>query len=199
MLTDTEIIELEQLLKIEELNILPEEVNINYKYLKQQFEAQKYVGEELKEGSKGCVLEGGARSGKTYSSLYYILYICLHVEETCVINIVRETYNEFKTTLYLDFKKILREFGLPNPFETAKDVQSFYIGKNQINFMGADQPSKVHGATLDYLYFNEVLTIDQAVFKNLTMRCNKFWISDFNPSVTEHWIFNEVITRDDVQ
>ncbi|WCM42394.1 hypothetical protein MG290_01620 [Flavobacterium sp. CBA20B-1] len=137
-------------------------------------------------------------SGKTYSSLYFILYICLHVEETCVINIVRETYNEFKTTLYLDFKKILREFGLPNPFETAKDVQSFYIGRNQINFMGADQPSKVHGATSDYLYFNEVLTIDQAVFKNLTMRCNKFWISDFNPSVTEHWIFNEVITRDDV-
>lgn len=198
MLTDSEILELEQLLKIEELNILPKEVNDNYKFLKKQFEEQKYVNEQLVNGSKGVVLEGGARSGKTYSSLYFILYICLHVEETCVINIVRETYNEFKTTLYLDFKKILREFGLPNPFENAKDVQSFYIGKNQINFMGADQPSKVHGATSDYLYFNEMLTIDQAVFKNLTMRCNKFWIADFNPSLTEHWVFNEVITRDDV-
>ncbi|WP_177763999.1 phage terminase large subunit [Flavobacterium sp. I3-2] len=198
MLTDTEIIELEQLLKIEQLNILPKEVNDNYRFLKKQFEEQTYVNENLVKGSKGVILEGGARSGKTYSSLYFILYICLHVEQTCVINIVRETYNEFKTTLYLDFKKILREFGLPNPFETAKDVQSFYIGKNQINFMGADQPSKVHGATSDYLYFNEMLTIDQQVFKNLTMRCNKFWIADFNPSVTEHWVFNEVITRDDV-
>ncbi|MEG0917983.1 MAG: hypothetical protein RSF68_13305 [Myroides sp.] len=71
MLTDAEILEMEQLIKIEELNILPKEVNDNYRFLKKQFEDQKYVNEELASGSKGVVLEGGARSGKTYSSLYW--------------------------------------------------------------------------------------------------------------------------------
>ena len=61
MLADAEILEMEQLIKIEELNILPKEVNDNYRFLKKQFEDQKYVNEELVAGSKGVVLEGGAR------------------------------------------------------------------------------------------------------------------------------------------
>jgi|SRR5690606_3167550 len=61
MLTDLEIQEMEQLLKIEELNILPKEVNDNYRFLKKQFEDQKYLNEQLVSGSKGVVLEGGAR------------------------------------------------------------------------------------------------------------------------------------------
>lgn len=61
MLTDQEIIELEQLLKIEELNVLPDEVNDNYRFLKKQYEEQTYVNENLVKGSKGVVLEGGAR------------------------------------------------------------------------------------------------------------------------------------------
>lgn len=198
MLTDQEIIELEQLLKIESLECLDEETTKNYMFLKKQYNEQAYEGEIIISGSKGVILEGGARSSKTWSVVFFIIYVCLHKEQNAVINIVRETYNEFKTTLYLDFKKILPMFGLPNPFETAKDVQSFYLGKNQINFLGADQSNKVHGATSDYLYFNEMLPIDKVVFKNLTMRCSKFWIGDFNPSLTEHWVFNEVIPRKDV-
>lgn len=198
MLTDAELLEFETLLKIEELSFMDETTSRNYAFLKESYDKQRYVGEQIAEGFKGVILEGGARSSKTWSVCFFIIYICLFKETNCTINIVRETYNEFKTTLYLDLKKILPMFGLPNPFENAKDVQSFKIGKNQINFIGADQSNKVHGATSDYLYFNEMLPIQEDVFRNLIMRCSKFWIGDFNPSVTEHWIFNKVITRPDV-
>lgn len=198
MLSDAELMELETLLKIESLEFMDEEWSKNYAFLKQSYDKQRYVGETIVDGFKGVILEGGARSAKTWSVCFFIIYICLFKETACTINIVRETYNEFKTTLYLDFKKILPMFGLDNPFENAKDVQSFKIGKNQINFIGADQSNKLHGATSDYLYFNEMLPIAENIFQNLIMRCSKFWIGDFNPSVTEHWIFNKVITRPDV-
>ncbi|WP_448607169.1 terminase [Paenimyroides ceti] len=198
MLTDEEIIELEVLLNIESLDVVTEETTKNYMFLKENFLNQKYINEKIVSGAKGVVLEGGARSSKTWSVIHFIIYICLYKETNAVINIVRETYNEFKTTLYLDFKRILPTFGLDNPFERAKEVQSFYIGKNQINFIGADKGNKVHGLVSDYLYFNEFLPIEESIFKNATMRCSKFWIADFNPSVTEHWSFNKVIPRNDV-
>lgn len=197
-ITDDELLELETLLRIEGLSVIDDDTSKNYEFLKQSFDLQKYDGELIISGFKGVILEGGARSSKTWSVIYFILYICLFVEKECTINIIRETYNEFKTTLYLDLKKILNLFGLDNPFERAKDVQSFKIGKNQINFIGADQPKKVHGATSDYTYFNEMLPIPEIIFTNLIMRCSKFWIGDFNPSVTEHYVFNKVITRPDV-
>ena len=204
-ITDAEILELEQLLAEREIDLkkqsllfVDENTSKNYAFLKESFEKQRYVYEKISDGFKGVILEGGARSSKTWSVLFFIIHICINVETNCTINIIRETYNEFKTTLYLDFKKILPMFGLDNPFERAKDVPSFKIGQNQINFIGADQSNKVHGLVSDYAYFNEMLPIREDVFRNIIMRCTKFWIGDFNPSVTEHWIFDKVVTRPDV-
>jgi len=92
----------------------------------------------------------------------------------------------------------LDDFGLDNPFHRSKEVPSFKIGKNQIHLIGADDDSKVHGATSDYVFFNELLHIDIEVFRQLTIRCNKFWMGDYNPSVSEHYVFNSVIPRYDV-
>src|SRR5690606_35010707 len=40
--------------------------------------------------------------------------------------------------------------------------------------------------------------IHQEIFKQALKRCRKFWIIDYNPSVTEHWIYDTVLTRPDV-
>ena len=137
-------------------------------------------------------------SSKTFSSIDFIILICTRYETKCVINIVKETYNEFKTTLYNDFSSRLDDYNLYNPFLDAKEIASFKILGSKINFLGADKPSKFHGAQCDYLWFNEPLPISQAIFDQAEMRCKKFWWMDYNPSVTEHWIFNKVILRDDV-
>lgn len=199
------LLELEMLLKKKaisdrrrELCFITDETPKNYSFLYNSFTQQRYEGDELVAGYKGVVLEGSARSRKTFSALDFLIYICLYVETNCTITIVKETYNEFKTTLYQDFEKLLDEHGLDNPFSRLKEIDSFKIGKNKINLIGADQPKKFHGLTSDYVYFNEGLPIDERVFKQATMRCSKFWIIDYNPSVTEHWIFDRVIPRPDV-
>ncbi len=169
--------------------------NPNYEFLHTAIKEQKYNEQgELIKGFRGCGLEGSSRSGKTWSGIDIIMWLCLHVEESCTINIYRQTYNEFKTTLYDDFKRRLDDYGLPNPFHNAKEVKSFKINKSTIYFLGDGK----HGGGCDYAFFNEVMFIDNKVFDQTEMRCRKFWWADYNPSVTSHWFFEKVLTRPDV-
>ena len=173
-------------------------INPNFKYLVKSFTNQEYDGDELIKGKRGCMLSGSSRSGKTIASIDFIILLCSRYESNCVINIVKETYNSFKTTLYNDFSSRLRAFGIHDPFQDAKELSTFKIFGNKINFLGADKPSKFHGAQCDYLWINEPLEISQDIFDQAEMRCKNFWWMDMNPSVTEHWIFNSITTRADV-
>ncbi len=203
MLTEAEIQELETLLKERDIDFsrkrlktIDEDTNPNYQLLFNAINEQKYneLG-ELVSGWRGCALEGSSRSGKTWSGVDIIIWLALYYEPNgCTINIYRQTYNEFKTTLYDDFKRRLDDYGLPNPFHTAKEIKSFKIGKTTIYFLGDGK----HGGGCDYAFFNEMMFIEQHVFDQTEMRCRKFWWADYNPSVTEHWFFDRVLSRPDV-
>lgn len=152
-----------------------------------------------KSGYSGAVLEGSSRSGKTWSSVDFIVKLCSDLNYPAgTINIIKETYNSFKTTLYDDFNRRLPDYGLYSPFSDKKEVDSFHIFETKINLMGADKPSKFHGASCDYFYINESLDVSQDIFDQQEMRCRKFWWMDYNPKATEHYIFNKVLTRSDV-
>lgn len=201
MLTDKDINELETLLtergilvKRENLKIIDDNTNPNYQLLQECIVSQKYENDKLIAGKRGAGLEGSSRSGKTWSGVDIIVWLCLYVETNCTINIYRETYNEFKTTLYDDFKRRLDDFALPNPFHNAKEVKSFKINGNTIFFLGDGK----HGGGCDYAFFNEIMHISNSVFDQVEMRCRKFWWADYNPSVTEHWFFDKVLPRPDV-
>ena len=207
MLTDAEMLELETLLKEKGIDIsrkkltkIDEDTNPNYKLLFESITQQKYEKDEkgndvLVSGFRGAGLEGSSRSGKTWSGVDIIIWLCLYYEpQGCTINIYRETYNEFKTTLYDDFKRRLDDYSLPNPFHNAQEIKSFRIGKSRIYFLGDGK----HGGGCDYAFFNEVMFINQSVFDQTEMRCRKFWWADYNPSVTDHWFFDKVLTRPDV-
>lgn len=207
-LTDAQILELEELLKLQKIDLLNEgltrfndKTNPNYKVLYNAITSQKWGFDKkgkpaLLSGYTGAVLEGSSRSGKTWSGIDIIIYLTTqkHKDKGCSINIYRETYNEFKTTLYEDFKRRLDDFGLDNPFDRAKEVKSFRIGKSTINFLGDGK----FGGGCDYAFFNEVMFIEKEIFRQVVMRCRYFWWMDFNPCFTDHWVFDSVIPRSDV-
>lgn len=145
----------------------------------------------------GAVLEGSSRSGKTWSTLDFIIRYCSE-NEGKTINILRETYQSFKTTLYLDCNKRFPMFGLVSPFQDVQERSTFKLFGNQVNLIGADKPSKFMGAGCDILWINEAIHVDQRIFDQAEMRCNEFFILDYNPEVTEHWIYDSVTTREDV-
>ena len=204
-ITDAEIIELETLTQIQDnfdfLREPTEKTNPNYKFLKASIEQQEWGFDEknkpkLLAGYAGCILEGSSRSGKTWSGIDIIIWLCciVHEKEGCTINIYRETYNEFKGTLYDDFKRRLDDFGLPNKFKDTDEIKSFRIGNSKISFLGDGK----HGGGCDYAFFNEAMMIDKHVFDQVEMRCRKFWWMDYNPSFTHHWVFTNVENRKDV-
>lgn len=205
-LTDSEILELEQLLQEQKIDLLNEGLssfsemtNPNYKFIHDAITLQEYDRfNKLTKGYAGAILEGSSRSGKTWSGIDIIIWLCTVVETNCTINIYRETYNEFKTTLYDDFKRRLDDFGLPNKFHNAEDVKSFKIGDNKIFFLGCDKVGKAHGGGCDYAFFNEMMHIPREIFDQVEMRCRKFWWGDYNPSYTDHWVFNNVIPRKEI-
>jgi hypothetical protein len=205
-ISDQELKELEELLRLEEIDMLYDglinpgpDANPNFKYLKQCFQDQKWnANDELIAGKKGVALEGSTRSGKTWSGVDFIIWLCTRVETNCKINIYRATFAEFKDTLYEDFRRRLDDFGIPNKFENAEVVKSFRIGGNVISFKGCDKLGKNHGAGADYVFFNEIMHIPEGIFNHAAIRCRKFWWADYNPSFSSHWFFDRVVGRKDV-
>lgn len=199
-MTLSEKLELERLLLKQGLYTFDGHTNKNYKFLFDAINGQKYdpITKKLVEGVAGVVLEGSSRSGKTWSWIDILIFICLFLEKDCQINIYRSTFEEFKTTLYRDFKRRLDAYGIPNKFHGAERVKSFKIGRNTIHLIGCDKVGKAHGGGCDYAFFNEAMHIPKAIFDQVEMRCQKFWMMDYNPSYTEHWVFNSVIPRANV-
>ena len=93
-------------------------------------------------------LEGSGRAGKTWSVIDFLVMYCSKNDRQ-TINIIRETYNSFKTTLYLDFARRLPDWGIDSPFGVVKDIPQFNLFGNQINFLGADNPNRFLGAGCD--------------------------------------------------
>lgn len=208
-LTDLEILEMEELLKEEEIEILfdrltvfDDKTNPNYELLYESINNQVTNNEgELVSGYSGAILEGSSRSGKTWSWIFIIIYLTLikHKGESIKINVYREHFADFKKTLFDDFKRILDLFDLPNKFHNAERVESFKIGKSTIHLLGCDKlKGSGHGSGSDYSIFNEMMFTDKKTFLQAVKRCRKFWLGDYNPSFTDHWVFDSVIPRPDV-
>lgn len=130
------------------------------------------VIEKEPEGG-GVSLEGSSRSMKTWSSVDFIVKLCSQNETDATINIIKETYSSFKTTLYDDFNRRLPMFGIQSPFAERQEVSTFKLFGNKINLLGADSETVLHGVSSDYTYYNEILDISKQAFDQTEMRCRK--------------------------
>src|SRR6478609_4702107 len=146
----------------------------------------------------GVSLEGSSRSMKTWSSVDFIIYLCSKIETNCTINIIKETYSSFKTTLYDDFNRRLPDYGIASPFASKQEVSTFKLWGNKINLLGADSETVLHGVSSDYTYYNEILDISKQAFDQTEMRCRKMWWCDYNPKYVEHWVYDSINNRPDV-
>jgi hypothetical protein len=152
----------------------------------------------VEDEKSGAILEGGSRSGKTWSSIDFLIWLCAKVETSATINLVKETYNSYKSTLYDDFNRRLPMYGISSPFADRKEVGTFFLWGNKISLLGADSETVLHGCGSDYVYFNESLDISKNAFDQMEQRCRKFWWMDYNPKATDHWVFDKVAHRADV-
>ena len=163
-----------------------------------EIQASRVLRDLNKSSKKIVVLEGGARSTKTWSLFQWIILNCLqNRNERYTIGRLKMTW--VRLTLLEDFYTIWQMYGLPitPEYNPNRSDQTYMLNGNQITFIGLDEPQKMHGRTQDYSWVNEAMEISEKDFTQIAIRTKKRIFIDYNPSAETHWIYDNVISRDD--
>lgn len=153
------------------------ESNPNFEYLHAKIESQRIT-----------LLQGGTRSGKTFSTIYFLIDYCL-LYTGMEIDIVRDTFTALKATAWKDFTDILIQCNLYDERKHNKTDHSYSLNGNTINYYGADTPEKIHGRSRDILWINEAHQFPESTIDQLFPRTRYRIICDYNPALgLEHWL-----------
>ena len=157
------------------------------------------VFEHLLDSQKKIVVEqGGTRSGKTYNILLFIIFHYCQVNTGKTITICRKTFPALRSTVMRDFIDILKIHNKYNEANHNKSNSEYKLDGNLIEFISLDQPQKVRGRKRDFLFLNEANSCTKEDWQQLVFRTTEKIVIDFNPSDFYHWIYDDVITREDV-
>lgn len=171
---------------------------MNFDFIQDKFiEAKTALKEEQKTGVvssdrlKGIGLEGASRTGKTWDAS---VFIC-HYTTTYTgkrINICRDNLTRLKKTTYDTFSHIWKDkFRLPSR-HINKTASEIHYNGNVIRFVGVNDDIMVaHGLESDLLWVNETMSVAKETLNQLEQRTKEFFIYDYNPSATEHFLFDK--------
>jgi phage terminase large subunit len=141
-------------------------------------------------------MQGGTRSGKTYNIIFWFI-IKLLTEKGKTLTICRSSLNTIKGSVLRDFIEILLMLGIYNEKNHNKTDQTYWLNGNLVEFVSTDQPQKIRGRKRNYLFVNEANEIKRDSWLQLLFRTTEKIVIDYNPSDEFHWIYDEVLTRDD--
>jgi phage terminase large subunit len=153
--------------------------NPNYEYLKERVPDQRV-----------SLLQGSTRSGKTYSVVYYLIWLCRKYSQSGLeIDITRDTFTALKATAWKDFKDVLLAHDLYSDNNHNKTDHWYNLFGNRISYYGADNPDKIHGRSRDILWVNEAHQFPKETVDQLFPRTRHRIICDYNPALgVEHWL-----------
>jgi phage terminase large subunit len=153
--------------------------NPNFLFLKKQVPSQRVT-----------LLQGGTRSGKTYSVIYYLIWLCYTNKNAGLeIDVCRDTFTALKSTAWKDTKDVLLKHGLYKDDNHNKSDHIYNLFGNTLSYYGADNPDKIHGRSRDILWINEAHQFPEDTIDQLLPRTRYKIIADYNPALpVEHWL-----------
>lgn len=158
------------------------------------------IFDKLKASTKRIVVnQGGTRSGKTYSILQFLIIDCLESSTPKTYSIVRKTFPALKATVLKDFISILDSIGLYSEHDHNKSDHIYKLNGSEFEFFSLDQPTKVRGRKRDVLFLNEANELTLEDWRQLSLRTTGNIYLDYNPSDEYHWIYDDVLIRDDCE
>lgn len=142
------------------------------------------------EAVRYVVNQGGSRSSKTYSILQLLIIIALTKPKT-TISIVRQTFPALKGSVIRDLIEILKEMNIYQQALHHKTESKYQFPNGSfIEWFPTVDDQKLRGRKRDILYCNEANEISFSEFNQLVLRTTGKVFLDFNPSDTEHWIYD---------
>jgi phage terminase large subunit len=158
------------------------------------------VFRQLEESTaKIVVQQGGTRSGKTYNIILWIIFSYCQRNNGKIITICRKSFPALRGTVMRDFFQILKDHDIYSEDDHRKSSSEYRINENTIEFISLDMPQKIRGRKRDLLFANEANELTQEDWTQLLFRTNEKVILDYNPSEEFHWIYDQVLTRSDVE
>jgi len=152
-----------------------------------------YNLDAYERGFRFIVNQGGSRSSKTYSICQLLVYLAIQKKVT--ISIVRKSLPSLKNSVLKDLLEILKENKIYNENNHNKTENIYSFGNGSvIEFFSVDDEQKIRGRKRDILYCNEANELDFPEFNQLMLRTTGAVFLDYNPSDTEHWIYDKVLT-----
>lgn len=148
--------------------------------------------------AKIIVQQGGTRSGKTYNILIWIIFAYCQRNNGKIITICRKSFPALRATVMRDFFTIIRDYDIYSEEFHSKTLHEYKINGNIVEFVSLDMPQKIRGRKRDLLFANEANELNFEDWQQLLFRTSERVIIDFNPSEEFHWIYDQVLTRPDV-
>jgi phage terminase large subunit len=96
-----------------------------------------------------------------------------------------------------DFFSLLEQHNLYSEDLHSKSLNEYKLMGNLIEFVSLDEPQKIRGRKRDLLFINEANELTYEDFFQLNIRTTYRIIIDYNPSDEYHWLYDEIIDRND--
>ena len=164
---------------------------------KKIIECNKQFYECLNSKKKIKIFQGGTRSGKTFAICQYLIHLLLYEKKPKIITIARKTLPAVKSSVFRDFMHILEKVGILYNGYLNKSELIYYYKNHKVEFISVDEPQKIRGRKRNILFINEGNELSYEDFRQLIMRTSEQTIIDFNPSDPIHWIYDELMDRED--
>ncbi len=139
------------------------------------------------------MLEGGARSGKTWSVFDYLI-LCGEWMPGLVMTCFRKdrathsskggNIDSFKTICATRYPKVWRQGFF---HETTKVF--YHKNGSVLEFAGSNEPDKQRGPERDIAFFNEATEQEKDAYEQISLRTRVMEIFDWNPSLSIHWVY----------
>lgn len=143
--------------------------------------------------------QGSSRSTKTYSILQVLIVDALEQTTPSITTIARKELATLRATAMRDFFDILKNNGIYREKNHNKSEHLYTIGKVTFEFVGLDMPTKKRGAKRRKLFVNEANELTFEDWRQLIIRTTGQIYLDYNPSEEFHWIYDNVLTREDCE
>ena len=143
------------------------------------------------------VHQGGTRSGKTVAICQYIVYLITTETKPLVISVIRKTLPALRGSVLRDMLLVLQDTGLYYVGVHNKSANTFEYKNHLIEFLSVDEPQKIRGRKRNIAFLNEANELNIEDFRQINMRTTEMVIADFNPSDPVHWLYDDLIPRED--
>jgi phage terminase large subunit len=117
-----------------------------------------------------------------------------------LVSVTRKSFPSLRATVMRDMIEILELYKIydVNNHNKTDNIYSFSNG-SKIEFFSLDDSQKVRGRKRDFLFLNEANEISFEEFNQLNFRTTDKVIMDFNPSESEHFIYDMMDRQESVK